>query len=325
MKQFGHAHEVAVCEEMSAEAVLELGEVRVQLLASPVNPADLNFIEGRYGVVPQLPFTPGMEGCGEVLESQSPNFEKGDKVIFLRRGGAWQEELICGDRDLVKVPRELDALQAAMLGVNPMTAHMMLSDFVDLQRGDVAIQNGANSGVGQCVIQLAREMGITLINTVRREGALKEIEKLGAENCLLDDASLRKNVISLGLPAPRLAMNCVGGRSALTQLKLLGEEGTQITFGAMAREPFKIPNGLLIFKRVRLVGFWVTKWLEKQPRNVVEQAYGELADLVLQGNLEQKVCRVYGFDEIATALEHAAEGERGGKIILSPDSSKFVL
>ena len=101
---------------------LPAGQVLVKMLAAPINPADLNTIEGTYGIQPELPATPGIEGCGEVVASQDDTFRAGDRVIFLRRSATWASHAVVSASSLFGVPEKIDPLQAAMLKVNPATA-----------------------------------------------------------------------------------------------------------------------------------------------------------------------------------------------------------
>ncbi|MEI7929580.1 MAG: alcohol dehydrogenase catalytic domain-containing protein, partial [Verrucomicrobiales bacterium] len=86
--QTGKPSEVLALESLELPPLNE-GEVRLRLLAAPINPADLNTIEGTYGVKLTLPATPGIEGVGEVIESRDPSFAPGDHAIFLRRSSTW--------------------------------------------------------------------------------------------------------------------------------------------------------------------------------------------------------------------------------------------
>ena len=313
-QSFGAPESVVSLDEQ-ASPPLTPGHVRVRLLAAPINPADINYIQGVYGVKPELPATPGMEGCGEVIESTSPMISTGNRVIFLKRGGLWQEEVVAAAEDLIVVPTEIDPMQACMLGINPLTALLMLENFRPLAEGDCIIQNAANSNVGRCLIQIAKKRGITTINTVRRSELFQELEELGADHVFIDDSDLKKHVRGFELN-PALAINCVGGDSALRQISLLAEEGVQVTYGAMSKQAIKVPNGAMIFKRLRLEGFWVTKWLESNERSVVQAAYQKLAEMVIAGELTQAIDTVYPLSSITEALAHAQRDQRSGKILL---------
>src|SRR5215212_6484116 len=136
-------------------------EVVVQMSAAPINPADLNSIEGKYPIKPALPATPGMEGGGVVIEAGAAvrDLAVGTQVILPHNFGTWREVAVIAADKLVAVPAEIEPVQAAMLKVNPITAWRMIHDFASLQPGDWLIQNAANSGAGQCVIQISRELG----------------------------------------------------------------------------------------------------------------------------------------------------------------------
>jgi NADPH:quinone reductase-like Zn-dependent oxidoreductase len=122
----------------------------------------------------------------------------------------------------------------------------------------------------------------------------------------------------LGGATARLAFNAVGGESALRLMKLLEEGVTHITYGAMSRKPLTLPNGLLIFRDIRLRGLWVTKWLEHAPFEEVRATYEKLAELVNAGRLVQKVDSVFSLEDWPTALLRLKDANRNGKVLLVP-------
>ena len=141
------------------------------------------------------------------------------------------------------------------------------------------------------------------------------MEEFGADHVFVDDSDLKKHVRNVELN-PALAINCVGGDSGLRQISLLAEEGVQVTYGAMSKQAIKVPNGAMIFKRLRLEGFWVTKWLESNERSVVQAAYQKLAEMVVAGELTQAIDTIYPLSSITEALAHAQQEQRSGKILL---------
>ena len=313
---FGKPIDVAQLEAIEIPA-LGLGQLLVKMLASPVNPADINFIQGNYGVKPDLPASPGIEACAEVLESKAEGFAAGDKVIFIERVGTWQSHLVCDAQKALRIPSEIAPEQAALLKVNPATAWQILHAYVDLKPGDWVIQNAANSSVGQCLIQIAKQLGLRTINTVRREGLESELKALGADHVLLDNAELVTKVREIcGENMPKLASNAVGGDSALRQMDALAEYGTQVTFGAMSMRSLKVPNKFLIFKGISLRGLWITQWIAAAEREEIEQVYGRLAQWVVDGKLTQSVEKAYKPSQLAEALERSQQGERKGKVLL---------
>ena len=298
---------------------LESGQVLVNMLAAPVNPADLNFIEGTYGVKPTLPATPGVEGCGTVVASQAAAFQPGDQVIFLRRAATWATHTVIDAEVLFKLPPGIDPLQAAMLKVNPATAWRLLHGFGQPQPGDWIAQNAGNSAVGRCVIQLARSLGIRTVSFVRRPELIDGLTALGGDLVLLDDdAGLASAKAALGGATAALAFNAVGGDSALRLMNLLREGGTHITFGAMAKRPLTVPNGLLIFRDLQLRGLWVTRWIENAPAAEVRAVYEDLATRVAAGTLVQPVDSTHALADFAMAFGRLTAPDRAGKVLFVP-------
>jgi NADPH:quinone reductase-like Zn-dependent oxidoreductase len=292
------------------------GEVLVRMLAAPVNPADLNTVEGTYGIKLELPATPGVEGFGEVLESRTSAFVPGDRVIFLKRAATWASHTVVSADALFKVPAAIDPLQAAMLKVNPATAWQLLRGVEPLETGDWIVQNLGNSAVGRCVIQLAKKLGIRTVSFVRNPSQIPELLTLGADAVFVDDEDgmLAAKEVMSGAKA-RLAFNAVGGDSALRLMKLLAEGGTHITYGAMGRKPLTIPNGPLIFRDIRVRGLWVTRWADKAPAEELHTVYQELARLVCEGVIVQPVDSTYPLAEFMTALERISAPDRSGKVL----------
>lgn len=296
----------------------EEGEVIVRMLASPINPADLNTIEGTYGVMLELPGVPGVEGCGVIEKSQADGFKEGDRVIFLERANTWATHTTVPACCLFKLPAKMDSLQAAMLKVNPATAWRLLHGFAELKEGDWVVQNLGNSAVGRCVIQIARDMGVKTISLVRRQEVMAELKELGAHAVLLDDedgVAAAKEL--MGGSKALLAFNAVGGESSLRVMKLLDEGGTHITYGAMGRKPVTIGNSQLIFKGITVTGLWVTRWLEKAGVGEVRAVYQQLADRVAAGKIVQAVDRTYPLAEFKSAIERLDSPDRDGKVLFS--------
>jgi trans-2-enoyl-CoA reductase len=295
-------------------------EVVVKMAAAPINPADLNSIEGKYPIKAALPATPGMEGAGVVIEVGSAvhDLAVGTQVILPHSFGTWREMAVIAAEKLVATPAEIDPIQAAMLKVNPITAWRMIHDFVPLMSGDWLIQNAANSGAGECVIQIARERGYKTVNVVRRPELVEELRSLGGDVVLVDGENLRDEVAAATGKAPiRLALNAVGGENALRVAKCLASDGTMVTYGAMSLEPLSIPNGMLIFKNLRFTGFWVNKWYDAATPEQRAETFAPLFDMAKRGLLKSKVEKTYPLAEAQAAIAHASQDKRSGKIVFT--------
>ncbi len=185
IREFGQAASVVECAEREPLPCGE-GQLRVRMLASPINPADTNWIEGTYGTRPVLPEVPGTEGVAEVVESRAADFAVGDWVIFLDYAHGWQESRVVAAADVLRVPKDVNVLDLAMLKVNPATAWLMLERVRSMEK-PVVLQNAANSGVGRCVIQIARARGWRTVNFVRNAELAAELLDLGADVVYSDD------------------------------------------------------------------------------------------------------------------------------------------
>jgi len=294
------------------------GEVIVKMRAAPVNPADLNQIEGKYPVRAQLPATPGFEGAGIIadVDRDVTNVAAGALVILPHNIGTWRDAVAVKADELVVVPAGIKPVHAAMLKINPMTAWRLLHDYVDLARGDWLIQNAANSAAGRAVIQIAHELGYKTVNVVRRSELISELRAEGGDVVLVDSENLRHEVKDAigGLPI-RLGLNAVGGESALRLANCLAPGSTLVTYGAMSLQPLKIPNGLLIFKDLRFRGIWINKWYDNATQAQRMEAFQHLFEMAQRGLLQTKVEKAYPLSEAKTAVAHAARGQRSGKII----------
>jgi mitochondrial enoyl-[acyl-carrier protein] reductase / trans-2-enoyl-CoA reductase len=293
-------------------------EAVVKVRAAPINPADLNQIEGKYPLRPQLPATPGFEGAGVVVAvgANVSAIPMGALVILPHNLGTWREAVAVKANELVVVPSGIEPMHAAMLKINPMTGWRLLHDYVDLRKEDWLIQNAANSAAGRAVIQIARELGYQTMNVVRRSELIDELRAEGGDVVLVDSENLREEVRNATGGAPiRLGLNAVGGQSALRLANCLAPGSTMVTYGAMSLQPLKIPNGLLIFKDLRFRGIWINKWYDNATPGQRMKAFQRLFEMAKRGLLKTKVEKSYPLREAKAAVTHAAQGKRSGKII----------
>jgi mitochondrial enoyl-[acyl-carrier protein] reductase / trans-2-enoyl-CoA reductase len=293
-------------------------EAVVKMRAAPINPADLNQIEGKYPVRAKLPATPGFEGAGMVVElgERVNGLTSGALVILPHNVGTWRDAVAVKAEELAVVPDGIEPAQAAMLKINPLTAWRLLHDYVDLQKGDWLIQNAANSAAGRDVIQIAHELGYKTVNVVRRAELVDELRAEGGDVVLVDGENLREEVKNATAGASiRLGLNSVGGDSALRLANCLAPGGTLVSFGAMSLQPLKIPTGLLIFKDLRFRGIWINKWYDNATPSERMETFRSLFDMAARGLLKTKIEKAYPLSEVKAAVAHASQGKRSGKII----------
>lgn len=295
-----------------------LDEVRIEMLAAPINPADLNVIAGNYGELPDLPAVIGNEGMGRIaaVGAEVTTLRPGDLVAPIGIG-SWCTHRNAPANRVVPLPAGIDALQASMIAVNPPTAYAMLHDFAALQPGDWVVQNAGNSGVGRAVIQIAKRLGLRTLSVVRRPEVADELRSLGADRIVTEETDLRGEGRSLmeGAEA-RLALNGIGGTSALNLANALADGSPLVTYGAMARQPLKIPNGMLIFRGLAFRGFWLRRWFDTKPAPEQRRIFALLAEMIRDGSLSVPIHRTFPLEEIHAALREAASERRGGKVLL---------
>ncbi len=295
-------------------------EVTVRMELCPINPADLNMLEGKYGEARPLPDVPGNEGCGRVT-AVGPGVDGswiGRRVLVDTL--AWREMGNWPIDALVAVPDGLEAENACALRVNPPTAWLLLHEFVDLAPGAWILQNAATSAVGRAVIEVAKNRGWKTLNFVRRAEAADELTALGADAVVLDgdDAAARASAL-LGGAQPVLALNAVGGVSATRLAGLLAPGGTLVTYGAMSKEALKIPNGFLIFRDLRFRGFWLTRWLREADPASRERLFAEVFRLARLGCFRPRVAEIFPAARAREAVTLAASGTAHGKVLLRFD------
>jgi len=303
---------------------LSAGEVRVGMLAMTINPADLLQIDGRYGVRPKLPYVPGHEGVGIVLETAADvlGLAPGELVLPVGPGGRWSDELVVSHRHLEIIDSDADVFQSAMLKANPPTAWLLLKHMVCLPVDACVIQNAANSAVGQCIRQLAAQSGIRVINIVRRADAV-DPSSIGDEHWIVDDGldaiSLAAAVKSCAGDRPRvLAIDAIGGQATGKLAACLDDGGTVVIYGLMSGEPAAVDLHELVFRDIRVRGFWLARWFSNPIQmKQVKDAYAELVLLMKARALHIDVEASYPLTAVHEALAHAARPARAGKVLLT--------
>lgn len=299
------------------------GQVLLEMLAAPINPSDVLTLTGEYGMLPPLPAVGGNEGVARVVE-HGPGVtgpELGQTVLLPIGIGSWATHMVAEAKSLVPLPDDADPIQLSMITVNPPTASLMLSEFVDLEDGDWVIQNAANSGVGSYLIALARARGLKTVNVVRRESLVEPLLAAGADVVLVDGMadgeSLAKRVkTATGGAQIKLGIDAVGGSATARLGEALGDGATLVNYGGMSGEPCALSPKVIIFKDVTVRGFWLAKWFRTASPERQKKVFGEIIGLIASGRLSAPIHATYSVKDIKEAVAVAASGERNGKVVL---------
>ncbi|KAH8832606.1 hypothetical protein DL96DRAFT_1667202 [Flagelloscypha sp. PMI_526] len=335
------------------------GTLNVKFLLGSLNPADINTIEGVYPSKPSLSsfsfendvYIAGNEGLAEVtsIGKGVRGFEVGDWVIMDKpQRGTWSTSKNMTPDEVVPLERvaNLTEASAANMMVNFSSARNLLDSSAPSRpttRGSVVLQNGANSGVGQAVIQMAKADGVHTINFVRMREDFEMLKKhlmdLGASYVFtyddLADKQKRKEIMKLAADISRqldgegshLALNCVGGDAATYMTQLLkSRDPLFVTYGAMSKKPFSFPAGAQIFSNLRLEGFWQTRIANKQTQDERRAVHGRILDYIRVGQLKEPEHEVVVVqkklsDEEAVrilrdVLDKLGKGKYGKKVML---------
>ncbi len=288
-------------------------QVLIGVEYSPLNQSDLLLARGIYAARPALPTVIGNEGVGKVL-AVGPgvkNVKVGDRVVAPLSSFTWRERLVVSADGLFALPADADPQQLSMLAINPPTAALLLSEYVDLKPGEWVVQNSANSGVGRWVIAFAKARGLKTVNIVRRRELVAELEEIGGDVVVVDSPEISKEIkAAVGQAELRLALDGVSGPASGVLASTLSPHGTLVSYAAMSLGPMSISPLDVIFKPLTVRGFWLG-----HPESVAKMApaVAQAAEMIASGQVRVPVAATYALSSIKEAVEHA---QRGGKVLL---------
>ena len=297
------------------------GEVRIKTILSPIHNHDLWTVRGQYGYKPALPAIGGTEAVG-IVDALGPGvtgIAPGTRVAAAGVHETWAEYFLAPAKSLVPLPEAIPDEAAAQLIAMPFSAITLL-DFLGVDTGDWVIQNTANGAVGKTLAMLAAARGIHVINLVRRDEGVGELESLGIANAVSTASpGWKERVTEITGGAPiRAAVDSIGGDASGDLMHLLGDDGLLVSFGSMAGEPMRIPSGATIFKQAVVKGFWGAKVSADMAPEKRAALIGELMRLVASGELKLPVEAVFGLDRIKDAVLASQAPGKIGKVLLRP-------
>src|SRR6266852_4759831 len=288
-------------------------QVLIGVEFSPVNPSDLLLARGIYGIRPALPTVIGGEGVGRVLAVGAgvENVKVGDRVLAPLSSFTWRERMVVPASGLFALPPGADPQQLSMLAINPPTAALLLSEYVNLKPGDWVVQNSANSAVGRWVIAFAKTRGLKTVNIVRRPELVHELQAIGGDVVVVDSPDVSEKIkAAVGQAELRLALDGVSGPATGVLASTLSPRGTLVSFAAMSSSPMSISPLDVIFKPITIRGFFMA-----HPEFVAKllPATAQAAEMIASGRMHIPVAATYPLSSIKEAVAHA---QRGGKILL---------
>jgi NADPH:quinone reductase-like Zn-dependent oxidoreductase len=269
--------------------------------------------QGIYAFRPPLPAVIGNEGVGRVL-AVGPGVESvkvGDRVLASPGSFTWRERVVIPANGLSALPPDAEPQQLAMLGINPPTAALLLSEYVDLKPGEWVVQNAANSGVGRWVIAFAKTRGLKTVNIVRRPELVAELEGIGGDVVVVDSPDVSERIkAAVGQAELRLALDGVSGPATGLLAATLSPRGTLVSFAGMSETAMSINPLDVIFKPLTMRGFWLG---HPEVAAKIASAIAQAAAMIASGWVHVPVAGTYPLSAIKDAVAHA---QRGGKILL---------
>ncbi len=318
----GNPAEVLQVREVP-EPALGFRQVRVRMLAAPMNPSDMLTVHGQYSKQPKLPATPGYEGVG-VVEATGGGLlgwlRKGKRVAVISGdAGTWAENCVVPAKHVVPVPDEVPDEQAAMFFINPVTAIAMVRHVLEVAPGDWLLQSAAGSALGHMVIGLSKlDGGFRTINVVRRREQVEELRAAGGDVCLCEaDGPIELQVAKVtDGKGVRYAIDPVGGATGTGVVRSLALGGRAILFGLLSGQSIEVDPRFLITGSKKVEGFWLTDWMPRQGIRTMLSVFADVKRLLKQGVIKTEIAGTYAIDQVTEAARHVMSDARGGKVLL---------
>src|SRR6476660_5464824 len=303
-----------------AESALGQEDVLISMEAAPLNPSDFLFVRGMYGVRPAFPSPVGAVAFNRdaKIGSKVDVALQGKRVLIIPtyEQGTWADQVVAPVGNVVPMSDEADPLQLSMIGINPVTAYLLLNRYVSLMPGDWIGQTAANAAMGQYIIALAKLAGVKTLNVVRREEAAEQVRRWGGDRVVLQGDNLDKDIEeALDGKKLSLVLDTVGGTPVGELAKSLKTGGSIVVYAMQGGQFPAISPKDLIYRGLSLHGFWLINWIRNAPRTEIQEIYQKLGDLVADGSLSAAVEQVYPLDQFKEACKQSLKSNRSGKIL----------
>ena len=300
---------------------LERGMVRVRIAAAALNFADTLIVQGKYQVKPPVPFVPGFEASGTVVEAAADaGITPGTRVIVVLDHGAFAEEVVCPAALAFPIPDGMDFDVAAAFPVAYGTAHAALDLRAHLRPGERLLVLGAAGGVGLAAVEIGKAMGATVIAAARGADKLALARAHGADHVVDYEAeNLRVAVRKATGGSVDVVFDPVGGELFDVALRLLDWEGRLVVIGFAGGAIPQAPANVLLVKNIGVLGlYWGTYW--KRAPDRVRASFEQLLAWWRAGKLKPVVSQRFALKDVAAAMAELTERRATGKVVLRMDT-----
>lgn len=322
-REYGEPEVVRV-EEIETPA-LAAGQVRVRVTAAAVNFPDVLIVANRYQMQVPVPFVPGSEFAGTVVETGAAEGGAatgpavGDRVFGTAMVGAFAEEIVVSAGSLTAIPVGVDDCSAAAFGVAHRTAYHVLRSVARLQPGEELVVLGAGGGVGLAAVQLGAALGASVTAVASSEEKLEAARAAGAVRSIDHRRGDLRTALRYALPdgagGADVVVDPVGGDLAEPALRSLRWGGRFVTVGYASGSIPRIPLNLVLLKGVLIMGFQFRDFAAHAP-DEMSRNEAELMELLATGRAAPHIGARFALDQAAEALRYVADGRAVGKVVL---------
>ena len=292
------------------------GEVLIKGLYTSVNYADIKTRTGNKGGGSKFPFTLGLDMVGFIIESNSPNFKKGDYVISFPKNGSYKQYAVASEKLTFHIPQTINAVQAAAMPTVSILSYILLNQIGEVKKSDTIVVHSAAGGVGSILVRLAKLQGVSrVIGTVGNIQKKEYVLQNGADEVFTYD-TFSEGVLNItNGKGAHVVYDSVAGDVTKRSLKCLANFGTLVQFGNSSGSPGDISTNDVHNSCRNVKGFSLGTTRKEDPLRiapVVEQ----LIPLIETGKLEIPIAKTFSLDEIQDAHRYMESREHHGKILI---------
>lgn len=302
--------------------VISPEQILIKVFACGINFPDLLMIEDKYQVKPGLPFIPGGEVAGVVVEvgSEVKNFLPGQRVVALGGWGGFAEYLAVNRDRVFEIPDEMNFKDAAAIAYNYSTAFYALNQRGNLKGGESILVLGAAGGVGLAAVNLAKLMGAKVIAAASNSEKLDICEKKGADFLINYSSDNLKEKINefTGNEGVDLVFDVVGGEIAEKAFRCIGWQGRYLVVGFASGIIPVMPFNLPLLKGASLVGVIWSNFSKKEPEEN-RKNFSQILDWFQKGKIKPQIFKEYSLLNAISGLEDLQNRKVIGKAVVIID------